>query len=531
MRDLQLPGRSPIFAPTGMASTSQPLSTQTAINVLQKGGNAMDAALAACAVQAVIEPASTGIGGDCFCLYSKNGNDNIIALNGSGRAPENLNAKWLLDRGINKIQQQTPHSVTIPTSIDAWVTLNKDYGSMPLGDLLQPAIKYAHEGFSVGERCSFDFSSNIDLLKKDDDLSSVFLKNGQPFTMGSLLRQPELAKTLESVALYGREGFYSGWVVEDILKKLNSLGGVHSQSDFNKAIANYVVPIKTNFRGYDIWECPPNGQGIIALLLLNILSDINTFGNNPICVDRIHHEIEAGKLAYNERSLYLSDPEFSDIPINKLLSKNFAEELRNKIHPLLAKKKDPIKNITEHKSTVYITVIDKDRNACSLINTLFYGFGSGILCPKTGIILHNRGMGFLVEPGHPNCIEPLKRPLHTIIPGMVTKAGQNIMSFGVMGGEYQAFGHMQFLTRLLDYKFNIQASQDLPRFFPNPFNDEVELETPISEKIKNNLIKMGHNIKYATKPIGGSQAIWIDTETNHLIGGSDPRKDGCAIGY
>ena len=526
-----MPGRSPVFAPNGMASTSQPLSTQAALNILQKGGNALDAAISACAVQAVVEPASTGIGGDCFCLYSLNNKNKVIALNGSGRAPKNLTCSWLMEREILEIEQQSPHSVTTPTAIDAWIKLNNDYGSMPLADLLEPAIKYAKDGFAVGERCSFDFSSNFDLLKNDRDIAKVFLKNNKTFQMGEILKQPKLAKTLEEIALNGREGFYSGWVADDILKKLKSMGGHHTNYDFENAISNYVNPIKTNFRGYDVWECPPNGQGIIALLLLNIMSGVETFGDNPLSIERVHAEIEAGKLAYNERSIYLADPEFSEVPVKKLLSSSFAENLRKKIKSSTVLKKPWFSELPEHKSTVYITVVDKDRNACSLINTIFHSFGSGILCPESGVILQNRGMGFVVNPEHPNCIEPLKRPLHTIIPGMMTKDSKTIMSFGVMGGEYQAFGHMQFLTRLIDYNFNIQAAQDLPRFFPDPFSDRIDLENSIPHNIKNELTKLGHNVSYSVKPIGGSQAIWIDPYTNHLIGGSDPRKDGCAIGY
>lgn len=531
MRSLQRPGRSPVLAPNGMASTSNPLSTQAAVTVLQNGGNAMDAAIAASAVQAVVEPESTGIGGDCFCLYSETGSDKVIALNGSGRAPMSLTADWLLAQGIKEIPQQSPHAVTVPTAIDAWVQLNRDYGKKSLGDLLLPAIGYARDGFPIGQRVEADFAASRELILGDADLSALYLNNGENYRMGDRFINKNLSKALEAVAENGRAGFYEGWVADDILTKLNTLGGLHTQADLDSALANYVTPIKTNFRGYDIWECPPNGQGVIALMLLNIMSGVDKFGDHPISVERIHHEIEAGRIAYRDRNLYLSDPEFSATPIDDMLSQETADLIRAQINPNRALDKLPETTLPKHKSTVYISVVDKDRNACSFINTVFHNFGAGILAPKSGVILQNRGQGFVVEPGHPNCIEPGKRPLHTIIPGMATKDGKTVMPFGVMGGEYQAFGHMQFLTRLFDYGMDIQEAQDIPRFMPDPFSDVVEVEEPISDEIRESLRALGHNIQPASKPIGGSQAIFIDWDTDLLIAGSDPRKDGCAIGY
>ena len=531
MRSLQRPGRSPVLATNGMASTSSPLSTQAAVSVLQNGGNALDAAIAASAVQAVVEPQSTSIGGDCFCLYSQAGSDRIIAMNGSGRAPKRLSAEWLLQQGIAKIEQQSPHSVTVPTAVDAWIQLNRDYGKTPLGELLQPAIGYAQDGFPIGQRVAADFANCHNLLAGDDDIASVYLKNGQNFKYGDLCRNSNLAKTLQTIAELGRDGFYKGWVAKDVLAKLQSLGGVHTQDDLDNALANYVTPIKTNFRGYDIWECPPNGQGVIALMLLNIMSGVDKYGDHPLSIERIHHEIEACRITYRDRNLYLADPEFCAVPVDQMLSADYAASIRKQINPERAHQKLPETILPPHKHTVYISVVDKDRNACSFINTVFHSFGAGLMAPNSGIVLQCRGQGFVVEPGHPNCVLPCKRPLHTIIPGMATKDGRTVMSFGVMGGEYQAFGHMQFLTRLLDYGMDIQEAQDCARFFPDPFSDVVEVEEPISEDIRDALRARGHNIQPAHKPIGGSQAIFIDWETGLLSAGSDPRKDGCAIGY
>tara|TARA_A100001015_G_C15035234_1_gene735764 strand:- start:354 stop:1946 length:1593 start_codon:yes stop_codon:yes gene_type:complete len=530
MRDLQQPGRSPVITSNGMVSTSQPLSTSAALSVLKEGGNALDAALAACAVQAVVEPASTGIGGDCFCLYAPADSQDIVAINGSGRAPKALNTKMLLDQGITTIAQQSAHAVTVPTAVDAWVQLNSDHGTMPLGELLQPAISYAQNGFPVTQRSAFDFAGCLDLISGDTDASAVFLKDGRTYQMGELLRQPALASTLREIAEKGRAGFYEGWVADDILSKLDNLGGLHTAQDLDDARADYVTPISSLFRGYDIFECPPNGQGMIALLLLNMASVMDT-SEGPLSLSRIHHEIEAGKLAYRDRSTYLADPVFSNVPVEALLNPDYAGQLMSHIDPDRALADLPVSELPDHKSTVYISVVDKDRNACSLINTVYHTFGAGFVAPRSGILLHCRGMSFVLDPNHPNSIEGGKRPMHTIIPGMVKKNGQTVMSFGVMGGEYQAFGHMQFLTRILDFGMDVQEAQDTPRFFPDPFSDKVEFETTLPEELADALRAKGHNIVRAKKPIGGSQAIWIDEQSDLLVAGSDPRKDGCALGY
>ena len=531
MRDLQQPGRSPVFASNAMVSTSHPLSTTAALDVLRKGGNAVDAALAAVSVQCVVEPASTSVGGDCFCLYAPAGSKTPIAINGSGRAPKRLSANWLIANGFDTIPQQSPHAVTVPTAVDAWVKLNKDYGSKPLGDLLEYAIGYASDGYPVGQRVAFDFSDTYALIKADEDLSNLFLVNGKTLPVGHRHKQPNLAKTLIEIAKKGRDGFFSGWVVDDILSKLTDLGGVHQNDDFDDAIANYVTPVSSDFRGYKVWQCPPNGQGVIALLLLNMISQIDRFGDDPINLKRMHYEIEAGKLAYRDRAAVLADPEFSNVPVAQLLSKEYASELVGQIKADKAISPLPPTLLPRHLSTVYITVIDKERNACSLINTVYNPFGSGLLAPKSGVLLHNRGMGFVLEEGHPNRLEAGKRPLHTIIPSIVTRDDRIVMSYGVMGGEYQAFGHMQFLSRYFDYGLDIQMAQDKPRFFPDPFSEHVDLETTIPNSILKQLTKMGHKVRQAKIPIGGSQAIYMDLDTDILSAGSDPRKDGMAAGF
>ncbi|MGI9463994.1 MAG: gamma-glutamyltransferase [Aestuariivirgaceae bacterium] len=531
MRNLELPGRSPVHSTEGMACTSHPLSSQAAIDVLKAGGNAMDAAVAACAVQCVVEPGSTGIGGDCFCLFSKEGSGDITAFNGSGKAPAAATVEWFKDNGISEIGQNTPHAVTVPSAIDAWDKLTRDHGRMSLGELLGPAIAYAKDGFPISSRVHADFADCAELLGKDENTAAVYLPGGKVPAVGQMLREPALAATMQTIADEGRDAFYHGDIARHLVGYLQSKGGLHTLEDFAAVEGIYVDPISTEFRGHKVFECPPNGQGVIALLLLNIMSGIDIDGSGPITADRIHTELEACRLAYRARNLYLADPAYADVPVDELLSAEFAARIRAAIDPARAVEPPAEVDLPRHDDTVYISVVDKDRNACSLINTLFTGFGTGLTEPHTGVILHSRAMGFSLDPASPNRIEGGKRPLHTIIPGMVTKDGKVVMSFGVMGGQYQAFGHMQFLTGLLDYGLDIQQAMDRPRFMVDPFNGEVEIEDTVPAAIRAELAERGHRIVKPGKPVGGSQAVWIDWDEGVLTGGSDPRKDGCAIGY
>ncbi|HLS18505.1 MAG TPA: gamma-glutamyltransferase [Paracoccaceae bacterium] len=530
MRDLELPGRSPAHGVKGMAATSHTLSTAVALDVLKAGGNALDAAIAACAVQCVVEPGSTGIGGDCFCLYSPESSGEIVAYNGSGRAPGGATVEWFAEKGITEIERQSPHSVVVPGAVDAWCQLNADHGRMPLKDLLAPAIEYARDGYPISSRVAYDWRAELDLLRNEPNLARIFLPEGRAPEVGERHRLPELARTLEAIAEGGRDAFYTGEIARDMVGYLQGLGGVHTMEDFANVKGDYVAPISTEYRGMRVWQCAPNGQGVIALLLLNIMSEVET-GDGPITTKRIHDEIEAARLAYAARNLYLCDPNFAEIDVEALLSPEYAERLRGCIDAGKACETVPAPELVQHHDTVYITVVDKDRNACSFINTVFHGWGAGLCAPKSGVVFTNRGQGFVLDPEHPNRIEPGKRPRHTIIPGMVTKDDRACLSYGVMGGEYQAMGHMQFLTRMFDYGCDIQEAMDLPRFMPNPFHGEVEMEGAVPEAIRNELSGMGHRIVPAGRPIGGSQAIWIDHERGLLTGGSDPRKDGAAIGY
>ncbi len=529
MRDFQLPGRSPAVASHGMAATSHPLATLTALDVLRDGGNAIDAAIAACAAQCVIEPHNTTIGGDCFVLYAPGGGDEVIVLNGSGRAPAAAEPAWFAEAGITEIGVSSPHSVTIPGAVDAWERLAADHGRKDLGELLKPAIEFAESGVPVPARTAADWEAKSDLLREDADAARILLPGGRAPAPGDIHRQPELADTLRTIAEQGCAGFYEGPVAEDMVERLRSLGGLHTLDDFAAHGAVYVQPIETSYRGYDVFECPPNGQGIIALIMLNILSGYELGDLDPLGAERLHLEIEAGRLAFRDRNAFVADPELAEVPVERLLDPDYAAELRGHIDPGRAMAALPPSSIPRHADTVYLTVVDRDRNAVSFINSIFHSFGSGIMAPMSGVLLQNRGYGFRVDPAHPNCIGPRKRPLHTIIPGMACKDGRAVLPFGVMGGHYQPFGHVHLLTNLIDFGMDAQEGLDCPRVF----HDEGRLvvERGVGAEARRGLAEMGHEVVEAGSPLGGGQAIRIDHERGVLVGGSDPRKDGCALGY
>ncbi len=530
MRNFELPGRSPVHSTTGMVATSQPLATLTAINVLQGGGNAMDAAVAACAVQCVIEPQSTGIGGDCFVLYAPRGQGEVIAFNGSGAAPGAAEVGWYQERGIEEIVQHSPHAVTVPGAIDAWSQLLRDHGTQDLGQVLQPAIRYARDGYPVSSKVHKDWTGLTGLIADDPAASATFAPGGRVPRVGALHRQPLLAATLTRIAEGGRDAFYGGPVAEDIVSFLNGLGGLHTLDDFAAHSGEYVTPIQTRYRGYDIYECPPNGQGVAALEMLNILSGLLPDVEGPLSAERLHYAVEAARLGYHDRNNVVTDPKHSDVPVEVLLSADYADQLRARIRPDRALAALPPSPVPEHADTIYLCVVDQDLNAVSFINSIYHGFGSGYMSPKTGVMLQNRGQSFSLDPTHANCIAPGKRPMHTIIPGMVLKDGQTVMPFGVMGGYYQAMGHAYLLGNLFDFGLDLQEALDLPRLFATP-EGPVEVEIGIPVAAVEGLKQRGHQVVPAGRPVGGGQAIWIDRSEGVLTGGSEPRKDGCALGY
>jgi gamma-glutamyltranspeptidase/glutathione hydrolase len=530
MRNFELPGRSPVYSVNGMAATSHPLATLTAVNILKEGGNAMDAAVAACAMHCVVEPQSIGIGGDCFALFSPKGSNRVIAYNGSGRTPAAAELERLIREGYQEIPRHSPHAVTIPGAVDAWFRLIQDFGSKPFGDLFEPAIRVARNGYPVHPRVAADWQRWVDTLSQDPTTSRIFLPDGKTPEAGALHSQPLLAETLLQIADKGRDAFYEGPIARDIVEYLNELGGVHTLDDFASACGEYVDPIQVNYRGYDVFECPPNGQGLSALIMLNMLEGFNFSHWDPLSAKRLHLEIEAAKLAYQDRDAYISDPHHTNVPVSRLLSESHANDLRKCIDMNKSMERLPRLDLPRHGDTVYLCVVDQERNAVSFINSLFTPFGSGLASPNTGVLLQNRGIAFSLNPDHPNCFAPSKRPLHTIIPGMLLKDGKAVMPFGVMGGQYQAAGHVHFLTNFIDFQLDIQESIDFGRVFPLP-NGQVEVESGIPLDVVKGLQNRGHMTCSPGAPIGGGQAIWIDWERGVLTGGSDPRKDGCALGY
>ena len=528
MRDFHRPGRSAARAANAMVATSQPSATLAGIEVLRAGGNAVDAAVAASAVLCVTEPQSTGVGGDCFCLYAPAGQAVPVALNGSGQAPAALSAEWLRERGQDRLDESGPHAVTVPGAIDAWARLVADHGRMGLDELLAPAIRYAEEGFVVHARTAADWRDAAARLAGDADSARRFLPEGGPVGEGRLFRQPELAATLRRIAREGRAGFYEGPVAEDIVAKLQSLGGLHTLDDFAARRADYVAPISTDYRGWRVFECPPNGVGVIALLMLNMLERFEPAAD-PLAPERLHRLIEATRLAFRDRNAFVADPAGAEVPLDMLLSKDYAAALAGRICDERALEALPPAGWPAHDDTVYLAVVDRDGNACSFINSLFKSFGSAILAPGSGVMLHNRGLGFSLDPAHPNALRPGRRPMHTIIPAMLARDGRAVMPFGVMGGHYQPVGQAWVLTSMLDHGLDPQAALDLPRLFA--YEGAVEIERGLPEAASAALRRRGHRLAPAEPPHGGGQAIWIDHANGTLVAGSDPRKDGLALGY
>jgi gamma-glutamyltranspeptidase/glutathione hydrolase len=532
MRDYHFPGRSPVYATHGMAATSMPVATLTALDVLRAGGNALDAAVAACAVLCVIEPQSTGIGGDCFCLYAPAGTGTVVALNGSGRAPAAATIDWYESQGISAIENTSAHAVTVPGAISAWETLLKAHGRKGLDELLQPAIRFAEDGWPVHPKVAWDWKRLEAKLRKNG--ADHFLPGGVAPNAGDRFEQPALAETLHAIARHGAKAFYEGPIAADMIATLRARGGLHTEADFAAGLHNaeFVAPIQLNWRGYDVFQCPPNGQGIVGLMILGMLGGLQSAPDGPLGTIRAHRHVEAARLAYRDRDAFVADPGQVDVPVQKLLSPEYLAGLRALIDDTKAIRHLPAAGealLPPHRDTVYLCVVDKDGNACSFINSLFEGFGSAILAERSGVILQNRGFGFRFERGHPNCIAPRKRPMHTIIPGMLMKDGQAQMPFGVMGGHYQPMGHSWFLTNLLEYGLDIQEAIDLPRLLP--LKGKLQVERGIPQEVVDRLARMGHEPELTERPHGGGQAIWIDRDRGCLIAGSEPRKDGLALGY
>jgi gamma-glutamyltranspeptidase/glutathione hydrolase len=528
------PGRSIVRSQHAMVASSQPLASEVGLEVLKRGGNAVDAAIAMAAMLNVTEPMMTGVGGDAFMLVYWSKTKELKGLNASGRAPRALTLDYFAKRKITKMPEFGMESITVPGAFDGWVTLLDKYGTMKLADVLAPAIDCAENGFPVMEKTAEDWNAEVAKLKKSPAAAANYLIDGRAPKAGEIFRQPNLARTLRTLARGGRDAFYKGEIARAIVDYCEKNGGFISLADLAAQKSEWVEPISTNYRGYTVYEIPPNGQGLTALLTLNILEgfDLAALSAQP---DRYYHTlIEATKLAFADRNRYIADPAFSKVPVVELLSKDYAAKRRALIDPNKALDAPPPGEIRGGSDTTYFTIVDKDGNAVSFINSLFDAFGSGIVAGDTGIVLQNRGSAFSLDRSHANHLEPGKRPFHTIIPAMVFKDNKLLMSFGVMGGGIQPQGHVQVLVNLIDLGMGLQQAIDAPRYRYMSGKD-VLFEDEIGPTVIDRLLAMGH--VRASPPgilrssMGGGQAIMIDPVNRSLMGASDSRKDGLAIGY
>ncbi len=526
MRDFHLPGRSPVIAANGLCATSHPLAAKTAIGVLEEGGNAVDAAIAAAVLLGICEPQMTGIGGDCFVLLKPAGTEDVIALNGSGRAPAALDAAEMRALGLDAVPVYGPEAVTIPGAIDAFCRLAEAHGSWGLDRILAPAIRYADEGVPVAPRVAFDWIDDAPVLQ--GGARDRFLFDGAPARAGQVFRAPGQAEVLRRIAREGRRAFYEGEVAEDMVAALRAMGGVQTLDDFAATEATWGEPVAGHYRGFDLLEHPPNGQGATAILLAHILANFDIAAMSPFGGDRAHIEAEATKLAYDARNRFIADPVHMT-RLGHMLDPATGAKLAALVDPGRAMENPRKLSEAVHKETIYLTVVDRDRTAVSLIYSIYHGFGSGIASDRFGILLQNRGAGFTLEEGHPNEAKGGKRPMHTIIPAMLRKNGRIIMPFGVMGGAYQATGHARFLTNVADFGMDPQEAIDGPRCFADA--EGLGVERGYAAQVHADLAARGHKVNVPDTPIGGAQAILIDHEGGVLVGGSDPRKDGCALGY
>lgn len=529
MRDLQLPGRSVVHAVNGAAATSHPVGTMVAIDTLRKGGTAVDAAIAACAVQCVVEPMSTGLGGDCFALVVPPGESEPVGLNASGYAPAGLTAEIARAEDGDTIGLQSPHSVTIPGAVAGWKMLHDRFGRLPWWQVLQPAIDAAADGFAITPRVAVDWERAGAKLHANPAAARHYLRDGRYPVAGERFAIPALAQVLKAIQENGADGFYRGWVAEDLVASLNALGGRHSLEDFAEFQPEFVTPVSTEYRGCRVWQIPPNGQGTTMLVLLNLLEGFDLSALDPLGPERLHLETEASRLAYAARDAYIADPRFAEVPLERLLSRDYAAAQRARI--ARDRVLTDVAEITGHvhRDTIYLTVVDRQRMVCSFINSLYFPFGSGLCGERSGVLLQNRGCGFVLKEGHPNLLQPRKRPKHTIIPALATRDGRPWLSFGVMGGDYQPVGQAHVLTNIVDYGMDVQEALDCPRVFYNAGRLDVERGVPMETRAA--LAALGHPVTTPEMPWGGGQAIMIDWENDTFAAGSDPRKDGCALGW
>jgi len=529
MRDIHYPGRSVVMAADAMVATSQPMATAAALQILRRGGNAMDAAIAASATLCVTEPLSTGIGGDCFLLYHEAATGKLHALNGSGRAPGRATPDALRSRGHATMPERGILSVTVPGAVDAWQTALERFGSRDFGAVLEPAILYAENGFAVTPVIAGNWKSHEQLFRQSADSSRSMLRDGRTPEAGARHCFPDLACALRLIAGQGRDAFYSGSLADEIVRFSHAQHGLLELDDLASHRSEWVEPLAGNYRGLTVCEVPPNAQGITVLMTLGILEQARLAELQPLGPAHIHLLAEAFKLAQAEGARFIADPAFSDVPVAALLSRRFAQRQYARIEPDAALPFPLSPGLPHHRDTVYLTVVDRDRNIVSFINSLYHPGGSGLVAGGTGILLQNRGACFVLDEQHDNCIAPGKRPLHTIIPAMAYRDGIPVLSFGVMGGGYQPLGQVSVLSNWLDFGMDIQEAIDAPRFHVE--QGVLRVERSIAQSTRRALARLGHEVQETDTPLGGAQMIAIDWAQGVLHGASDPRKDGCALGF
>jgi gamma-glutamyltranspeptidase / glutathione hydrolase len=532
--------RSEVIAVNGMAATSQPLATQVALDVLKKGGNAIDAAIAADAVLGVVEPTGAGIGGDLFAIIWSTDKGKLFGLNASGRSPRSLKIEYFRENGYEFIPSYGPLPVSVPGCVDGWFEMHTMFGRLPMKDILQPAIRYARDGFPVTEVIAYYLGKGTERLKEYPNIKEVYMPNGKAPSKGEIFKNPLLANTLDKIVKGGRDEFYRGSIARDIGAFIKKQGGFLSFDDMSRHHSEWVEPVSTVYRGYEVWELPPNGQGIAALQMLNILEGFNIAFMGFGSADYIHVFTEAKKLAFEDRAKYYADPAFSSIPVSQLISKKYAAERRRLIdRGKAAKIFDPGK--IEAGNTIYLTVADRFGNMVSLIQSNYRGMGSGMCPTGLGFVLQDRGEMFSLAEGHNNMYAPGKRPFHTIIPAFITKNKKPWISFGVMGGDMQPQGHVQIVVNLIDFKMNLQEAGDAPRIYHSGSSEPtgqqmtnggiLHLESGFRTEVIQRLMSMGHIVQWDLGDYGGYQAIMWDDKNKVWFGASESRKDGQAAGY
>jgi len=531
MRSFHQPGRSLVYGRRAMCATSHPAASLACIEVLRQGGNAVDAAIATAAVLAVVEPHMTGIGGDCFALVAKPGARKLIALNAAGRAPKAATAAWLAQANLARIEPDSPHAVTMPGAISGWMRLLEDHGTWPIERLLQPAIALAQEGFVVSPRVAADWARHVARIARHPAAKQHLLQAGRAPRPGEVKRFPALAAAFKRIARDGRDGFYRGETARDMVAELKALGGLHTLDDMaaQAESACYVDPLSVSYRGVELVELPPSNQGIVALIILKMIERLGKPRPEPVSAQRYHLLMEAARLAYAVRDAFVADPDRAHVPVTHMLDDKVIDDLASRIdrrrrRPQLAALPQPVGS-----DTVCFSVVDARGMAVSFINSLFDEFGSGIVTAKTGIVLHNRGKGFVTDPNHPNCIAPGKRPLHTLAPAMVLRNGKPHIAFGVMGAHFQPMGHVYVMSNMFEYGMDPQEALDTPRVFFE--GDAVLAEESVPHDVVAGLQRLGHRVEHRLLPWGGGQIVVMDRENGVLVGASDGRKDGMALGY